>query len=223
MTLSLNFCLKSYFVAFKSRFISNVVFRITHFEKRALICKLLGKHFVFRYFEPVKDITPNVCKRTISAVLKHASAGVLVISETKTKKVAEDNLKSISTKYSKNLVGKKSRAQYTEKDKIRIFPDHSLHGNRQAVRHFAKEFLQLNENSIEHWTLMYKAQLVQQITQANIVIRIKRGRPTLLPSELDEKLSTMIKSMRVLDTPINIRIARGVLIGLVCSNAERYG
>ena len=103
MTLSLNFCLKSYFVAFKFRFISNVAFRITHFEKRALVCKLFGKHVVIRYFEPVKDSTPNVCKRTISAVLKHASAGVLVISETKTKKVAEDNLQSISTKYSKNL------------------------------------------------------------------------------------------------------------------------
>ena len=70
---------------------------------------------------------------------------------------------------------------------------------------------------------MYKAQLVQQTTQTNIVISVKCGRPTLLPFELDEKLTTMIKSMRILDRPINIHIVRGFVTGFFCSDAEKYG
>lgn len=51
----------------------------------------------------------------------------------------------------------------------------------------------------------------------------KSGRPTLLSCELNEKLRTMIQSMRIWGTPINIHIVRGVLTGLVRSDVERYG
>ena len=129
MNLPWNICLRSNFLAFEFRFIPNVVFRITHFKKRERVCKLFVKLVVIRYFEPVKDSTSNVCKRAISVVLKHGSFVVLGVSEKKPKKVEED-LQRISAQCSKNLVGKKARAQYVKKDKIHIFLYDSLYGYR---------------------------------------------------------------------------------------------
>ena len=65
--------------------------------------------------------------------------------------------------------------------------------------------------------------MAQQPTQKNVVIGAKRGRPTLLSSELDAKLRAMIQHMRISGAPINIHTVRGILAGLVHSDVERYG
>ena len=70
---------------------------------------------------------------------------------------------------------------------MRISRYASLHGYRQPVRHFANEFPQLNKSNAQRWTSTYKSQLVQQQTEEKIIIGLKRGRPTLLSSELDAK------------------------------------
>ena len=64
---------------------------------------------LFRYFEPIKDETSNVCKqaKASSIVSKHASSGALGLSE----KDASEG---------RSEVGKTSRTQYAEKDNMRI-------------------------------------------------------------------------------------------------------
>ena len=59
---------------------------------------------LFRYFEPIKDGTSNVCKQASSTVSKNASSGALGVSEKEATKVAEERT-SISTQSSE--VGKK--------------------------------------------------------------------------------------------------------------------
>ena len=84
-----------------------------------------------------------------------------------------------------------------EKDKIRISRYAILHGNRQAVTHFAEEFPKLNESCVRRWSSKYKSQLTQHPTQTCIVIGVKCGRPTLLSAELDTKLRAMIRNLRI--------------------------
>ena len=92
---------------------------------------------------------------------------------------------------------KTSRTQYAEKDKMRISRYASLHGYRQSVRHFANEFPQLNESSDRRWTPTYKSHMVQQQTEEKIIIGLKRGRSTLLSSEFDAELRTMIQNIGI--------------------------
>ena len=120
-------------------------------------------------------------------------------------------------------MGKTSRIQYAEKDKMGISGYASFHGYRQSVRHFANDFPHLNESSIQHRTSTYKSQLVQQQTEEKTIIGLKDGRPTLLSSELDAKLRAMIQNMRISGAPINIPTVRGVLASLVRSYVEKYG
>ena len=63
---------------------------------------------LFRYFEPIKEGTSNVCKQASSIVSKHASSAALGVAEKEATKVAEE-LKIISTQSSD--VGKTSRTQ----------------------------------------------------------------------------------------------------------------
>ena len=59
--------------------------------------------------------------------------------------------------------------------------------------------------------------------EEKIIISLKRGRPTLLSSELHANLRTMIQNMRISGAPIIINTVRGVLVGLVCYDVEKYG
>ena len=99
----------------------------------------------------------------------------------------------------------------------------SLHRYRQYVRYFTNEFPQLNESSIRRWTLTYKSQLLQQQTKEKIIIGLKCRGPTLVSSELDTKLRTMIQNIRISSAPINIHTVQDVLAGLVPSDVEKYG
>ena len=104
---------------------------------------------------------------------------------------------------------------------MRISRYASLHGYRQSVRHFANEFPQLNESSNRRWTSTYKSPMVQQQTEEKIIIGLKRGRSTLLSSEFDAKLRTMIQNTGIGCT--HKYTVRGVLGGLVRSDVEKYG
>ena len=143
------------------------------------------------------------------------------MSEKEATKVAEE-LKNIATQGSQD-VGRKTRVQYEEKDKIRISRYAILHGNRQAVTHFAAEFPKLNESCVRRWASKYKSQLTEHPNPNCIVIGAKRGRPTLLSAELDAKLQAMIENLRMSGAPINLHTVRGVLAGLVRSDVEKYG
>ena len=142
------------------------------------------------------------------------------VSEKEATKLGEE-LKSISTQSSE--VDKTSKTQYVEKDRMRICRYASLHGYRQSVRHFANEFPRLNESSIRRWTSTCKSQLVQQQTEENIIIGLKRGRPTLYHLNSMQKMRTMIQNFRISGAPINIHTVHGVLAGLVRSDVEKYG
>ena len=97
--------------------------------KRKDVCLLVYQTMsLFRHFEPIKEGTLNVCKQASSIVSKHASSGALCVSEKEATKVAEE-LRCTSTQSSE--VGKTSRTQHPEKNKMRIARYASLHGYRQ--------------------------------------------------------------------------------------------
>ena len=55
-------------------------------------------------------------------------------------------------------------------------------------------------------------------TQLEIVPRKKRGRPTLLPEEIDHKVITMIQKMRESVSVINYNIIRTIATGIIVAN-----
>ena len=113
---------------------------------------------LFKYFQPMKSSRVNVCEQASSIVSTCAASGILGVSESEVTKVAEELNNMVAQ--SSNSVGKNSHVQYAEKDKIRISHYAILHGNRQTVSHFAKEFPRLDESCVRRRASKYKYQLV---------------------------------------------------------------
>lgn len=56
-----------------------------------------------------------------------------------------------------------------------------------------------------------------------VLIGKKSGRPLILDEELDTKLRSMLTSLRTASAGINIHVIRGVLMGLIESNPDKFG
>ena len=164
---------------------------------------------LFKYFAPSKS--KSVCNEasSIAAILE-----VDGITGQEASKVSKE-LGNID----KN--NEKKRTMYKEEEKLRVARYAMLHGNRPAVVHFQDEFPNINESSVRRWTEKY-TQLTANPQQANISIGMKRGRLTLLASEIDEKLKCMITNLRTAGAMINIHVVRGVLAGLIRSDVKKY-
>ena len=88
---------------------------------------------------------------------------------------------------------------------------------------FKSDFPKLNESTITPWVKKYKSELSSKKPRTNFTIAIKKGRPTRLSEELDQKLRAMIINLRTAGAVINIHVVRGVLAGNVRSNLEIFG
>lgn len=166
---------------------------------------------LFKYFGPSKST--SVCNK---ASLVAATLEVEGITRREASKVSKE-LGNIDEN------DEKKRTIYKEEEKLRVARYAMLHGNRPAAVHFQDEFPNINESSVRRWTEKYKSQLTANPQQANVSIGMKRGRPTLLSSELDEKLRRMIINLRTAGAMINIHVVRGVLAGLIRSDVKKYG
>lgn len=122
---------------------------------------------------------------------------------------------------------KKKRSVYEEKDKQDIAKYAAQFGTTAAIRKFKHRFPNLNESTVRPWLKRYKENLKEKKKAKNDNIALKigqtRGRPLLLDAELDLKLRSMIVSLRRAGAGINIHVVRGVLMGLVQSNPEKFG
>ena len=115
---------------------------------------------------------------------------------------------------------------YGEKEKQEIAKYAVEHGHAAAVRKFKKKFPSLNESTVRPWVKRYKENLKEKKKsndESPLKIGHTRGRPLLLDVELDLKLRSMVLSLRTAGDSINQHVVRGVLMGLVRSNPEKFG
>ena len=75
-------------------------------------------------------------------------------------------------------------------DKIRIARYACENGNSKTVSKFKKDFPKLNESAIRPWVKKYKSELSNKRPQTSFTIGTKRGRPTILSEELDQKIKS---------------------------------
>ena len=117
------------------------------------------------------------------------------------------------------------------KDKLRVAKFANLHSVNRAVKHFAGEFPNLKESTIRAWVKTFRDQIKQQSlnvspsNDSNSVIQIskKRGRPSILPDELDAKLRSFIVHLRTAGGTVNRNVIFGVLMGLIKSDIAKWG
>ena len=108
-------------------------------------------------------------------------------------------------------------------DKIKIARYACENGNSKAVSKFKSDFPKLNESTVRPWVKKYKSELSSKKPQTSFWIGTKRGRPTILSEELDQKLRAMVVNLRTARAVIDIHVVRGVLAGIVRSNLETFG
>ena len=76
------------------------------------------------------------------------------------------------------------------------------HGVTNTIRFFQKEFPNLMESTVLPWVSKYKEEIKKKSAEC-VIISQTRGRPLLLPVELDKKLYLFITNMRTADGTIN--------------------
>lgn len=119
---------------------------------------------------------------------------------------------------------RRKRTTYTDAQKTRIARYANMYNPTNALEHFKKEFPYLTEASIRRWVKQYRQAIPLNSLGGNEMIRSKkRGRPLLLPDELDAKLQTFLKNLRQAGGNIDIHVVKGVLMGLIKSDLSRYG
>ena len=91
---------------------------------------------------------------------------------------------------------KKRRVMYTEEDKMKVVKYACSHGVTNVIRFFKKEFPNLTGSTVHSWVNKYKEKVIKKKSAECVIISQTRGRPLLLPAELDEKLRLFITSMR---------------------------
>ena len=95
-----------------------------------------------------------------------------------------------------------------------VAKDAISHGPQPTAKKYG-----LSESTVRGFVKSFKeTQSENPNTQLETVPRKKRGRPTLLPEEIDHKVITMIKKMRESVSVINYNIIRAIAIGIIVAN-----
>ena len=89
-------------------------------------------------------------------------------------------------------------------------------------RHFKNDFSNLSESTVCLWLSKYKLEIKKKPAEC-VIISEKRGRPLLLPTELDTKFRLFITNVRTAGGTVNKHVVYGVLMGLVKADLLRYG
>ena len=76
------------------------------------------------------------------------------------------------------------------------------HGVTNTIRFFKKEFRNLMGSTVLPWVSKYKEEIKKKSAEC-VIISQTRGRPLLLPVELDKKLYLFITNMRTAGGTIN--------------------
>ena len=95
-----------------------------------------------------------------------------------------------------------------------VAKDAISHGPRPTAKKYG-----LSESTVRGFVKSFKeTQSENPNTQLETVPRKKRGRPTLLPEEIDHKVIIMIKKMRESGSVINYNIIRAIATGIIVAN-----
>ena len=97
---------------------------------------------------------------------------------------------------------KKRRVTYKEEEKMKVVKYGCSHGVTSTVRFFKKDFPNLMESTVRPWVSKYKEEIKKKSAEC-VIISHARGRPLLLPAELDEKLHLFTTNMRMAGRTIN--------------------
>ena len=111
---------------------------------------------------------------------------------------------------------------YKEEEKMTVVKYVCSHGVTNEIRFFKKEFPNLTESTVRPWVNKYKEEIKKKSAEC-VIISQTRGRPLVLPSELDGKLRLFITNMRTAGGTINKHVIYGILMGLIKSDMTRYG
>ena len=108
---------------------------------------------------------------------------------------------------------KRKRTTYREDEKIKIAKYANTHGTSSAIRHFKQDFPNLSESTLRPWVAKYRSDVKKASSGECIQISERRGRPLLLPDELDSKLLAFIVTTRTAGGTINKHEIYGILMG----------
>ena len=119
---------------------------------------------------------------------------------------------------------KKKHAVYSPKDRALVGKYASEFGNSAALKHFKNKLPDLKESTVNLFKKKYQGFLKTSTSGAVAEIgKLKRGRPTTLPRELDVKLMRFINKTREIGGVVNMSTINGMLIGLITATPEKYG
>ena len=97
----------------------------------------------------------------------------------------------------------------------------NTHGCASTIRHFKQDYLNLKESTVRPWVPKYRSEVKK--TSGCVQISERRGRPLLLPEELDTKLRKFITSTRTAGGTVNKYVIYGILMGLIKSDLGCFG
>ena len=111
---------------------------------------------------------------------------------------------------------------YKEEEKMKVAKYSCLRGVTNTIKIFEKEFPNLTESTVLPWVNKYKEEIKKKSAEC-VIISQTRGRPCLLPAELDENLNLFITNMKTAGGTINKHVIYGILMGLIKADMARYG
>lgn len=98
-----------------------------------------------------------------------------------------------------------------------------MHGVTAAIKFFQRDLPKLTESTVRPCLKKYRDRLHENSSGVLPAISAKRGRPLLLPDEIDQKLCTFIDNTRKAGGTLNKHVVYGILMGLIKSDLARYG
>ena len=96
------------------------------------------------------------------------------------------------------------------------------HVVKNTIRFFKKEFPNLTESTVVPWVNKYREEIKKKSAECAIILPT-RGRPLLLPAELDEILRLFTANMRTAGGTINKHLIYGILMSLIKADMTSYG
>ena len=175
---------------------------------------------IFTYFAKENTSTDNV--NVLPSLDLNSIPGISSREASHVLTEVNDNMNRVA-----DYVGK--RRKYKEEGQLRIAKYASENTPTKAVTSFSREFPTLAESTIRPWVKKYRSGLKSsQLTSqgpntSHIRIGIKRGRPLLLPEELDSKLKKFLICLRSAGGGINKHVVFGALMGFIKADLEKWG
>lgn len=147
------------------------------------------------FFKPTNSVNPDQIPTVSKQVILECNA-------------------AISNEITKPSKKRGSYAHYTNEFKFEVGKFAAENGDSKAVQKYSiKDKKAINESTIRSWKLQYLEQLAND-KKSNSIVGVKRGRPNLLRSDIEEIIKTYLKQLRENGGIVNSRIIKAVSIAV---------